>query len=138
MCRADSTSLRKDKSVLISSDFSRNPSIFFGFIYDFFLSFTAADLKLGNFFFLIFIRASTSSYITLLNDLHNLKLIRFIHSPDHIVFKSEFLTERDLMLPFSISKLVKGKAIPFQALTGPEGSRRVRLPDFKTVDTSRW
>jgi hypothetical protein len=28
-----------------------------------------------------------------------------------------------------------GKAIPLQALTGPEGSRRLRLPDFKTVDT---
>jgi hypothetical protein len=26
----------------------------------------------------------------------------------------------------------KGKAIPLQALTGPEGSRRLRLPDFKT------
>jgi hypothetical protein len=24
----------------------------------------------------------------------------------------------------------KGKPIPFQALTGPEGSRRLRLPDF--------
>jgi hypothetical protein len=24
----------------------------------------------------------------------------------------------------------KGKAIPLQALTGPEGSRRLRLPDF--------
>ena len=30
---------------------------------------------------------------------------------------------------------VKGKAIPFQAWTGPEGSRRLRLPDFKTIDT---
>jgi hypothetical protein len=28
---------------------------------------------------------------------------------------------------------VKGKAIPLQALTGPEGSRRLRLPDFKTI-----
>jgi hypothetical protein len=27
------------------------------------------------------------------------------------------------------------KAIPLQALTGPEGSRRLRLPDFKTVGT---
>ena len=26
----------------------------------------------------------------------------------------------------------KSKAIPLQAWTGPEGSRRVRLPDFKT------
>jgi hypothetical protein len=30
---------------------------------------------------------------------------------------------------------VKGKAIPLQAWTGPEGSRRLRLPDFKTFDT---
>jgi hypothetical protein len=32
----------------------------------------------------------------------------------------------------------KGKAIPFQALPGPEGSRRVRLSDFKTIGTLRW
>jgi hypothetical protein len=32
-------------------------------------------------------------------------------------------------------KCVKGKAIPFQAWTGPEGSRKLRLPDFKTVGT---
>jgi len=30
---------------------------------------------------------------------------------------------------------LKGKAIPLQAWTGPEGSRRLRLPDFKTVST---
>jgi U3 small nucleolar RNA-associated protein 14 len=30
---------------------------------------------------------------------------------------------------------VKGKAVPLQAWTGPEGSRRLRLPDFKTVGT---
>jgi len=30
---------------------------------------------------------------------------------------------------------VKGKAIPLQAWTGPEGSRRLRLPDFKTIST---
>jgi hypothetical protein len=29
----------------------------------------------------------------------------------------------------------KGKANPLQALTGPERSRRLRLPDFKTVGT---
>jgi len=33
---------------------------------------------------------------------------------------------------------VKGKAIPLQAWTGPEGSSRLRLPDFKTVRTWRW
>jgi hypothetical protein len=29
----------------------------------------------------------------------------------------------------------KDKAIPLQAWTGPEGSRRLRLPDFKTIGT---
>jgi len=29
----------------------------------------------------------------------------------------------------------KGKTIPLQAWTGPEGSRRLRLPDFETVGT---
>jgi len=32
----------------------------------------------------------------------------------------------------------KGKAIPLQAWTRPEGSRRLRLPDFKTIGTWRW
>jgi hypothetical protein len=31
------------------------------------------------------------------------------------------------------SPTLKSKAIPLQALTGPEGSRRLRLPDFKTI-----
>ena len=30
------------------------------------------------------------------------------------------------------------KAIPLQAWTGPEGSRRLRVPDFKTFGTWRW
>jgi len=29
----------------------------------------------------------------------------------------------------------KGKAIPLQAWTGPDSSRRMRLPDFKTIGT---
>jgi len=29
----------------------------------------------------------------------------------------------------------KGKAIPLQAWTGPEGPRKWRLPDFKTAGT---
>jgi hypothetical protein len=29
----------------------------------------------------------------------------------------------------------KGKAIPLQAWTGPEGSRRIRHQDFKTIGT---
>ena len=30
---------------------------------------------------------------------------------------------------------VRGKAIPLQAWTGPKGSTRLRLPDFKTIGT---
>jgi hypothetical protein len=32
---------------------------------------------------------------------------------------------------------VNGKAIPLQAWTDPEGSRRLRLPYFKTIGTLR-
>jgi len=32
----------------------------------------------------------------------------------------------------------KGKAIPLQAWTSPGGSKRSRLPDFKTIGTWRW
>ena len=31
--------------------------------------------------------------------------------------------------------IINGKAIPVQARTGPEGSRRLRLPNFKTIGT---
>jgi hypothetical protein len=42
------------------------------------------------------------------------------------------------MSTFYLQKVRKGKAVPLQAWTGPEGSRRLRLPDFKRTDTSRW
>jgi hypothetical protein len=32
----------------------------------------------------------------------------------------------------------KGKAIPLQAVTGPEGFGRLRPTDFKTIGTLRW
>ena len=40
-----------------------------------------------------------------------------------------------LRLLMSYIYIYKSKAIPLQAWTGPEGSRRLRLPDFKTVGT---
>jgi hypothetical protein len=33
---------------------------------------------------------------------------------------------------------VKDKEIPLQAWTGPEGSRRLRVPDLKTIGTGWW
>jgi hypothetical protein len=41
------------------------------------------------------------------------------------------------ILTFDLSRyvIVKGKVIPLQAWTGPEGSRRLRFLDFKTIGT---
>jgi hypothetical protein len=41
-------------------------------------------------------------------------------------------------LPLPLPHKKKNKAIPLQAWRGPEGSRRLRLPDFKTISTRRW
>jgi len=37
------------------------------------------------------------------------------------------------IFPYLLICKGKGKAIPLQAWTGPEGSRRLRLPDFMKV-----
>ena len=53
-----------------------------------------------------------------------------------------FLATDSLTCPYSqlivhnvIIIVRKGKAIPLQARKSPEGSRRLRLPDFKTIGT---
>jgi len=33
---------------------------------------------------------------------------------------------------------VNGKAVPLQAWTGPQGSRRLRPTDFLSIGTRRW
>jgi hypothetical protein len=48
------------------------------------------------------------------------------------VVSESFVDEHSILLRNGKGK---GKAIPLQALTGPEGSRRLRLPDFKTIAT---
>ena len=40
--------------------------------------------------------------------------------------------------PLPVKRKGKGKAIPLQAWTGPDGSRRLMLSDFKTIGTWRW
>jgi hypothetical protein len=40
-----------------------------------------------------------------------------------------------MMLIYWAEAYVKGKAIPLQAWKGLAGSRRLRLPDFKTIGT---
>jgi len=36
---------------------------------------------------------------------------------------------------YGVSYSGRGKAVPLQAWTGPEGTRRLKLPDFKTTGT---
>ena len=43
-----------------------------------------------------------------------------------------------LTQPLTEMSKSKGKEIPLQAWTGPEGSRRLRFPDFKTTGTWMW
>ena len=52
----------------------------------------------------------------------------------HVMLESE---ARHLPEESELKKVLyrKGKAIPVQAWTGPEGCRRLRLPDFETLGT---
>jgi hypothetical protein len=56
--------------------------------------------------------------------------------PKNITWMGVFYVQRnERTTKHNISLTQKGKAIPLQALTDPEDSRRLRLPDFKTVGT---
>jgi hypothetical protein len=52
----------------------------------------------------------------------------------HKNYTKKIFTNKYFSPYMQCSKKVNGKAIPIQAWTGPEGSRRLRLPDFKTID----
>jgi len=53
-----------------------------------------------------------------------------------IIVRSEVLTK--MIEECCLLGYVKGKAIPLQAWTDPEGSKSLRLPDFRTVGKWRW
>jgi hypothetical protein len=58
-----------------------------------------------------------------------------------ILFLSYFLFVCFLVISFyyfAVYSVKKSKAIPLQTWTGPQDSRRLRFPDFKTVGTRRW
>jgi len=57
--------------------------------------------------------------------------VRFAYSPTRL-YRHRFIR----LLAYNVTYHVQ--AIPLQAWTGPEGSRRMRLPDFKTIGTWRW
>ena len=43
-----------------------------------------------------------------------------------------------LLLVVVVVVVVKGKATPLQAWTGPEGSRKLRFPDFRDNGPGWW
>jgi len=51
--------------------------------------------------------------------------------PESILNPKQRVPEVDCL----IQTVPKGKAIPLQFWTGPDSSRRLRLPDFKTIGT---
>jgi len=52
---------------------------------------------------------------------------------DNLRFIQDERTQMRLIVMYG-----KDKAIPLQTWTGPESSRRLRLPDFQTTGTWRW
>jgi hypothetical protein len=46
-----------------------------------------------------------------------------------------YFTARHVLKGLNFGELYLGKTIPLQALTGPQGYRSLRLPDFKTIGT---
>jgi hypothetical protein len=86
--------------------------------------------------------------VTIYNNNNNKEDIKGIQKK---VYKKNWITHGDRhVLQYGVSLIVvhvklkyifmlcKGKPIPLQAWTVPEGSRRLRLPHFKTVGTWRW
>ena len=58
-----------------------------------------------------------------------------VHSPITLHHKYYYIILSYTCLIFTTFVSVKFKAIPLQAWTGPEGSSRLRLQDFKTFST---
>jgi hypothetical protein len=82
----------------------------------------------------------TFSIRTSLLELWKQSIEQRFHS-DHPVYRMNLLitcciqSDHLFARMFSAAVLSKKQEIPLQSLTGPEGSRRLRLPDFKTIGT---
>jgi hypothetical protein len=72
------------------------------------------------------------------SELHKHRHFFFVKKSNMLCTGKIFLLQTRLQLqPFALCSFLvvtgKGKAIPAQAWTGPEGSRSFRLPDFQTI-----
>jgi len=61
-------------------------------------------------------------------------------STAHRAFSGAYLRDTRVYIEYGRNVIHdrEGKAIPLQAWTGPEGSRRLILLDFKTIGTWMW
>ena len=69
-------------------------------------------------------------HVVLIQSLHILKIFTTKKNLHFLIGWARYLADAG-----PLYTLVKGKAIPLQAWTGPEDSRRLRVPYFKTVGT---
>ena len=61
----------------------------------------------------------------------------FLHSADDIGMNVPYLDVRSVTF-CKLDTVLITMATPLQAWTGLEGSRKLRLPDLKTIGTRRW
>ena len=59
----------------------------------------------------------------------------YIYDISRLRVKVTCVLKKPAAYTFVARRRGKGKATPLEAWTGPEGSRRMRLPDFKTIGT---
>jgi hypothetical protein len=66
---------------------------------------------------------------------HVLKYLSNFHESIYKHYLEKSVGEKCFINIGSITTTLYAKAIPLQAWTGPESSRELRLPDFKTIGT---
>ena len=70
------------------------------------------------------------------NPTHNLSEFWVCKNHSENLTQPEATVQTVLRINYS-SFLIKGKAVPLQAWSGPEGSRKLRFPDFMTTAQDR-
>ena len=65
--------------------------------------------------------------------MHVVQVYEVVEAYIHAFLTSALAGSGRLHTPDALQSTVKGKAVPLQAWTGPEGSRKLRFPDFVTT-----
>ena len=107
-----------------------------------------AGIRKGIFLYVLLFHCNNVCTNALLNCMYIACLVKNCHYIGYAAINSHFnnwriyeytgWTQKHSLISSSYKIKGKDKAIPLQAWTGPEGSRRLRLPDFKTIGIWRW